>query len=100
MKPVMVRRMGSPFVRVEGAYQDTEHARNVRSAIEGVFPACSARLRAAWRARLPGQRRTRGGSLFDNVIRAQQQRRREGEAEGFGGLEVNQQLKSGRLFNG
>ena len=43
--------------------------------------------------------RKRGGS-FNNLIRAQQQRRRDGEAEGFRGLEVDDELELRRLLDG
>src|SRR5262245_56238568 len=39
------------------------------------------------------------GSL-DDVIGSQQQRRRDGEAECFGSLEVDDELKLGRLLDG
>src|SRR5215813_7815350 len=35
---------------------------------------------------------------LDHLIRSRQQRRRDGEAEGFGGLEVNHQLELARLL--
>src|SRR5262245_22357326 len=54
-------------------------------------PPAAPRPRAAWRARLPGQSRSRGDSLYD-LIRPQQQRRRDREAEGLGGLEVDDEL--------
>jgi len=39
-------------------------------------------------------------ALFDNLIRPQQQRRWDREAECFGGLRVNHQLERGRLLDG
>src|SRR4029453_282157 len=40
-----------------------------------------------------------GAPLFDDLIRPRQQRRRDGEAEGLGGLEVDDQLERCRLLN-
>src|SRR5262245_14880406 len=46
----------------------------------------------------------RGGgvnfALFEHLIRPQQQRRRDGEAESLGGLEVDRQLELHRLRDG
>jgi hypothetical protein len=36
-------------------------------------------------------------ALFDDLIHPQQQRRRDGEAEGLGGFHVDDELRSGRL---
>jgi len=38
-------------------------------------------------------------ALFDDLIRSQQQRRWNGEAEGFGGLQVDDELELGRLLD-
>jgi hypothetical protein len=40
------------------------------------------------------------GSLLDHLIRPAQQRWRDREPEGFGGLEVDDQLELGGLLNG
>jgi len=40
-----------------------------------------------------------GVVLFNDLIRPQQQRRRDGEAEGLGGLEVDHQFELRRLFD-
>ena len=37
--------------------------------------------------------------LLDNPIRSQQQRRRDGEAEGLGGLEVDDELEARGLVD-
>jgi hypothetical protein len=47
----------------------------------------------------PGDSRTRAGS-FDDLIRPQQQRRRDGEAEGLRGFEVDDELEFRRLLDG
>ena len=39
------------------------------------------------------------GRLLNDLIRPQQQRRRDGEAEGLRGLEVDDQFKLGRLLD-
>ena len=61
-----------------------------------------------WRVSLHPREGERGGErarrrcdteLFDHLIRPQQQRRRDGEAEGAGGLEVDDQLEFGRLLD-
>src|SRR3977135_1363720 len=39
-------------------------------------------------------------SLLDHLIRSLQQRRRDRQAEGFGGLEVDNKLELGRLLHG
>src|SRR5262245_24697528 len=38
-------------------------------------------------------------ALFDDLIRPQQQRRRDGEADRLGGLEVDDQIELARLLN-
>src|SRR5262247_979890 len=38
-------------------------------------------------------------ALFNHLIRPQQQRRRDGEAEGFGGLEVDDEFELRRLLD-
>src|ERR1700730_6504562 len=40
------------------------------------------------------------GALFDHLIRALQERERDRQAEGLGGLEVDDQLKLRRLLDG
>jgi hypothetical protein len=50
--------------------------------------------------RFNSQARLVAVSLFDDLIRPRQQRRRDGEAEGLGGLEVNHQLECRRLLDG
>jgi hypothetical protein len=39
-------------------------------------------------------------SLFDHLIRTVQERRRDRQAEGFGGLEVDHEVEFGRLLDG
>src|SRR5262249_47552948 len=39
-------------------------------------------------------------ALFDDLIRPQQERRRDGEAEGLGGFEVDDELEFRRLLDG
>src|SRR5262249_25839811 len=56
----------------------------------------ASRWRTAWRARL--QRRKRDDSFYD-LIHPQQQRRRDGEAEGLGGLHIDDQLELCRLLD-
>src|SRR5262249_60804762 len=41
-----------------------------------------------------------GYPLFDHLIRPQQQRRRDGEAEGLGGLQIDDELELGGLLDG
>ena len=38
-------------------------------------------------------------NLLDNLVRSGEQCRRDVEAEGFGGLEIDRQLKFGRLLD-
>src|SRR5690348_5169253 len=64
-----------------------------------LYPRFGPRPRAARRGRLPGQSRTRGGSLLYDLIRSQQQRWRDGEAERLRGLAVDHQLELPCPFN-
>ena len=43
--------------------------------------------------------RSKTVSLFDDFVRGRQQRRRHRKAKRFGGLQINDQLKFGRLLN-
>src|SRR5262245_56223897 len=85
--------------------------RRLRSAIPA---ACSSRLPLSGGSRpllRPGERRGNSTGqrrqeeaaavhLFDDPVRPRQQRGRDREAEGFGGLEVDDQLELGGLLDG
>src|SRR2546423_9914533 len=62
-------------------------------------PPAARQRRAASRAPLQGQSRRRGDS-FNHLIRPQQQRWRDRQAEGFGGLGIYDELELRRLLNG
>ena len=65
------------------------------------WTGAAPRRRAARRgAPPPYQPGTCGGRSLDQFIRPPQQRRRDREAEGLGGLEVDDQLELRRLFDG
>ena len=80
-------------------YRDTQLARVFHAATHREPPA-GPRRRAARRPPLRGRSRTRGGSLLDNLICAQHQRRRDREAESPRSLEVDDELELRRLLDG
>src|SRR5262249_35830124 len=64
-------------------------------------PSAAAPRRAAQRpCRPPSRRGSPVGPLFDHLIGPQPERRRDREPEGFGGLEVDDQLELGGLLHG
>ncbi len=58
---------------------------------------CSRQARQAWTLRRPG---TSASASLKHLISPQQQRRRDREAEGSRGLEVDDQFELGRLLDG
>src|SRR4030095_5770031 len=56
-------------------------------------PSAAPRRRAARRGGRQHQQETSAAPSFDHLIRPRQQQRGDGEAEGFGGLEVDDQLE-------
>src|SRR5713101_7270832 len=64
-------------------------------------PPAAPRRRAAWRgAPHPCQPGTSAAPSLDDLIRPPQQRWRDRQAEGLGGLEVDDQLELRRLLDG
>src|SRR2546422_3198421 len=59
-----------------------------------------ARRRQPAQTSKPWPRQRRGGPSLDHLIRPQQQCLRDRQAEGFRGLEVDDQLELGRLLDG
>src|SRR5215470_13199175 len=73
-------------------------SRSCRSGIS-YPPAVLRRQAARRRAPPPCQRGTRGGPSLNDLIRPRQHRRRDGQAERLGGLEVDDELELGRLLD-
>src|SRR6266446_1663757 len=87
----------SPRPRRNAATRDASGELIPRKPITGIAFCC------AWRARDTATRRpaagsARGGS-FDDLVGAGEDRGRDGEAERFGGVEVDDQLEGGRLLD-
>src|SRR2546430_16089148 len=72
---------------------------NVTYAIRYTLPACCASAPSGVASTAPRQSRRRGDS-FNHLIRPQQQRRRDRQAESFGGLGIYDELELRRLLNG
>ena len=87
--------MGARPRAPQGGNDVTEFSQAVS---EGVEISCVQGTRRrpntdALRSRLLPARLDQRPRLLDNLIRPQQQRRRDGEAEGLGGLEVYEEFK-------
>src|SRR5215813_11754342 len=66
---------------------------------ERPYPPFAPRRLAARRTYWPATSAGSGGDpLFDDLVRSQQERRRDGEAEGLGGLQVDDESKLGWLL--
>ena len=69
-----------------------------RKPITGIAFCCARRARAAVIAPRQQAAAIRGGSSFDDLVGAGEDRWRHGEAERLGGLEIDDQLECGRLL--
>ena len=65
----------------------------------GTLPAHCARAVSGHHRRAAEQRDELAPFSFDHLVGAGEQRRRHVEAKRFGGLEINDQLKFGRLLD-
>jgi hypothetical protein len=62
----------------------------IENPLEATFPPAALRRRAAWRGHQPARSAgSGGGPLFDHLIRPLEECRRDRQAEGLRGLEID-----------
>jgi hypothetical protein len=87
-----------PLMSLQGqSRRTTMFAMSGLAPISAMLLQCHDRSKSAKTGREQSQQRQR---LFDHLVGAGEQRVRHGEAERFGGLEIDHQLELGRLLNG